>query len=67
MGIIFADCECKTLTQKNIEFMYWNIGQQLAHHSLNGCNIRDGDVMDFGTIRGLEFGTFGSMLEYFFS
>ena len=43
--------------------MYWNMLQQLAHHTINGCNVRIGDVMASGTISGPEEGSFGSMLE----
>ena len=24
--------------------MYWNMCQQLAHHTVNGCNLRVGDL-----------------------
>ena len=37
--------------------------QQLAHHTVNGCNINAGDMMASGTISGPEKGSFGSMLE----
>ena len=43
--------------------MYWNMTQQLAHHTVNGCNIRCGDMMASGTISGPTEGSFGSMLE----
>lgn len=43
--------------------MYWNMNQQLAHHSVNGCDIRCGDLLASGTISGPEEGTYGSMLE----
>ena len=43
--------------------MYWNMVQQLAHHTVNGCNIRCGDMMASGTISGPEEGSYGSMLE----
>ncbi len=43
--------------------MYWNMCQQLAHHTVNGCNIRVGDMMASGTISGPEPGSYGSMLE----
>lgn len=39
------------------------MNQQLAHHSINGCNIKCGDTMASGTISGPEEGSFGSMLE----
>lgn len=43
--------------------MYWNMVQQLAHHSVNGCNIKCGDMMASGTISGPTPESFGSMLE----
>ena len=43
--------------------MYWNMRQQLAHHTVNGCNIRGGDIIASGTISGPDEGSFGSMLE----
>jgi fumarylacetoacetase len=43
--------------------MYWNMRQQLAHHTVNGCNIRGGDMIASGTISGPDEGSFGSMLE----
>jgi fumarylacetoacetase len=39
------------------------MAQQLAHHAVNGCNIRAGDVMGSGTISGPVPESFGSMLE----
>lgn len=52
-----------TLCRSNFRYMYWNMCQQLAHHTVNGCNIRVGDLYASGTISGPEEGTFGSMLE----
>jgi len=49
--------------QSNYKFMYWNMNQQLAHHTINGCNINCGDAMGSGTISGPEKGMYGSMLE----
>jgi fumarylacetoacetase len=43
--------------------MYWNMVQQLAHHTTNGCNVRVGDMIASGTISGTEASSFGSMLE----
>jgi len=43
--------------------MYWNMTQQLAHHTVNGCNLRCGDMLASGTISGPTEGSFGSMLE----
>jgi fumarylacetoacetase len=43
--------------------MYWNVNQQLTHHTINGCNIKVGDMYASGTISGPSPGSFGSMLE----
>ena len=53
----------KTVSNSNFKFMYWNMNQQLAHHSVNGCNINCGDLLASGTISGPDEGSFGSMLE----
>jgi len=39
------------------------MSQQLAHHTINGCNLNIGDLMASGTISGKEKGSYGSMLE----
>lgn len=51
------------LSRSNSKYLYWNICQQLAHHTVNGCNIQVGDVYASGTISGPSPGSFGSMLE----
>jgi fumarylacetoacetase len=43
--------------------MYWNMTQQLAHHTINGCNVEVGDLYASGTISGENPNSFGSMLE----
>ena len=52
-----------TVCLSNFKHMYWNMAQQLAHHTVNGCNINIGDMMASGTISGKEENNFGSMLE----
>jgi fumarylacetoacetase len=47
----------------NHKYLYWNIEQQLAHHTVNGCNTRTGDLMASGTISGPDKDSYGSMLE----
>lgn len=49
--------------RSNFRHMYWNIRQQLAHHTVNGCNIRVGDMYASGTISGPTPDSYGSMLE----
>jgi fumarylacetoacetase len=47
----------------NYKFIYWNIAQQLAHQTVNGCNINVGDIYASGTVSGTTTDSFGSMLE----
>jgi fumarylacetoacetase len=51
------------VSRSNYKYMYWNLNQQLAHHTVNGCNIRCGDMMASGTISGKTPDSYGSMLE----
>ena len=51
------------ICQSNYQYMYWNMAQQLAHHTVNGCNVRVGDMMASGTISGKDENAYGSMLE----
>jgi fumarylacetoacetase len=52
-----------TICKSNFKYMYWNMAQQLAHHTVNGCNVRCGDLMGSGTISGSTPDSYGSMLE----
>jgi fumarylacetoacetase len=52
-----------TICKSNFKYMYWNMAQQLAHHTVNGCNVRCGDLMGSGTISGSTEDSYGSMLE----
>lgn len=51
------------LSTTNFKYLYWTMAQQLAHHSINGCNLRAGDMLGSGTISGPNKENFGSMLE----
>lgn len=51
------------ICNSNFKYMYWNMSQQLAHHTVNGCNVRCGDLMGSGTISGPTPDSYGSMLE----
>ncbi len=53
----------KIISKSNFKYMYWNINQQLAHHTVNGCNINVGDMYASGTISGKTPDSYGSMLE----
>lgn len=51
------------VSKSNHKYLYWNIAQQLAHQTVNGCNINPGDMYASGTISGPTKDSFGSMLE----
>jgi fumarylacetoacetase len=51
------------ISQSNHKYLYWNIAQQLAHQTVNGCNINAGDMYASGTISGPTENSYGSMLE----
>ena len=55
--------EASTVCKSNYKYMYWNQNQQLAHHTINGCNIHAGDLYASGTISGPRKDSYGSMLE----
>lgn len=51
------------LCATNARYLYWNMRQQLAHHTVNGCNLQAGDLLASGTISGPTPDAYGSMLE----
>jgi len=51
------------ISQSNHKYLYWNIAQQLAHQTVNGCNINSGDLYASGTISGPTEDSYGSLLE----
>jgi fumarylacetoacetase len=52
-----------TITQTNFQNLYWSVSQQLAHHTVGGCNLRPGDLLASGTISGPTEESRGCMLE----
>ncbi|MEE9349571.1 MAG: fumarylacetoacetase [Flavobacteriaceae bacterium] len=63
VGIKPENSDETIVANSNFKYMYWTMAQQLAHHSVNGCNIRSGDMMGSGTISGPTKDSYGSMLE----
>jgi fumarylacetoacetase len=63
VSIVPEDNVETVISHSNFKHMYWNMNQQLAHHTSNGCNVRVGDLMASGTISGPNSGSYGSMLE----
>jgi len=58
-----SDAEASTISVSNMRYLYWNLKQQLVHHSVTGCNMRAGDLLGTGTISGPTEDSLGSMLE----
>lgn len=61
--LITATGASKILSESNFKYLYWTVAQQIAHHTVNGCNLQVGDLLASGTISGKEPSSFGSMLE----
>jgi fumarylacetoacetase len=51
------------ITQTDFSQMYWTVGQMVAHHTSNGCNLEVGDLLGSGTVSGPEKSSWGSLLE----
>lgn len=55
--------QAQRVSRTNFRAMYWTMAQQLAHHTISGCNVRVGDLMGSGTISGTTPDSYGSLLE----
>ena len=51
------------VTRPEFRDMYWSPTQMLAHMTVNGASLRNGDLFGSGTISGPEQGERGSFLE----
>ncbi|MGG9970772.1 fumarylacetoacetase [Ferruginibacter sp. SUN002] len=60
---IHFDINKEKVAVTNSKYLYWTIEQQIAHHTVNGCNLRIGDLLGTGTISGKQKKSFGSLLE----
>ncbi len=63
VAILPDGSEETVVSRSNFKYMYWNMAQQLAHQTVNGCNIQVGDMYASGTISGPTPDSYGSMLE----
>ncbi len=55
--------EALRLMQANYQDAYWTLAQLVAHHTVNGCNLRAGDLLGSGTQSGPRPEQGGSLLE----
>jgi fumarylacetoacetase len=51
------------ITRTNFQNLYWSVSQQVAHHTVGGCNLQSGDLLASGTISGATEESRGCMLE----
>ncbi|WP_085297916.1 fumarylacetoacetase [Cognaticolwellia mytili] len=58
-----AQQEPVKLSESNFKDSYWTVAQMVAHHTVNGCNLRSGDMFGSGTQSGPNPDEAGSMLE----
>ena len=52
-----------TISHTNFKELYWNMAQQLAHVTVNGTQVRPGDLYASGTISGSAPDSLGSFIE----
>src|SRR4051812_28292824 len=50
------------VSASNAKHLYWNLCQQVAHHTINGCNLQPGDLLASGTVSGPTPDSLGSLL-----
>lgn len=58
-----AAAEPALLSSSNFKEAYWSVSQLIAHHTVNGCNLKPGDLLGTGTLSGPAVGQEGSLLE----
>ncbi|MFM7148800.1 MAG: fumarylacetoacetase [Gemmataceae bacterium] len=51
------------VSRSNFKDLYWSLRQQVAHHTVNGCPLRPGDLLASGTISGPTPESLGCLLE----
>jgi fumarylacetoacetase len=55
--------EAQRICASKFKYLYWTLAQQVAHHTITGCNLRPGDLLASGTISGPTPDSYGSLLE----
>jgi len=53
----------KRLSLSNFTDSFWTMAQMLTHHTINGCNLRPGDLFGSGTMSGSGEGSQGALIE----
>jgi len=53
----------QSLSATSFRHAYWTIAQLVTHHTVNGCNLRPGDLLGSGTQSGPSPAEAGSLVE----
>jgi fumarylacetoacetase len=53
----------QVVCRSNFRHLYWSLAQQVAHHTVNGCNLQAGDLLASGTVSGPAADSRGCLLE----
>ncbi len=51
------------ITLTNYRHAYWTAAQMVAHHTVNGCNLRPGDLLGTGTLSGPSLDQAAALIE----
>ncbi len=52
-----------SLTRTSYKYSYWTIAQLVTHHTVNGCNLRPGDLFGSGTMSGPTLDEAAALIE----
>ena len=58
-----AGQDAATICRTSYRHAYWTVAQLVAHHSVNGCNLRPGDLLGSGTLSGPTPDQAGALIE----
>jgi fumarylacetoacetase len=58
-----ADEAPEMIARSSLANLYWTPAQMIAHHSINGCALRPGDLVATGTVSGVDDSESGCLLE----
>lgn len=66
LGSVRQRSEGKSMTRMSstsFRHQYWTVAQMVTHHTVNGCNLRIGDVLGSGTVSGPARDEAGALIE----
>jgi fumarylacetoacetase len=58
-----ASVKGASICRTSYRHAYWTVGQLVAHHTVNGCNLQAGDLFGSGTLSGPTATEAGALIE----